>query len=59
VGAAVGVLDAAGKEIARGLVNYGCEDLVRILGRKSKEIQAILGHKDFDEVIHRDNLVIL
>jgi glutamate 5-kinase len=59
VGAAVGVLDAAGKEIARGLVNYGCEDLVRILGRKSKEIQAILGHKDFDEVIHRNNLVIL
>ena len=59
VGAAVGVLDAAGKEIARGLVNYGSEDLALIHGRKSNEIQAILGHKDFDEVIHRNNLVIL
>jgi glutamate 5-kinase len=59
VGAGIRVLDAAGKEIARGLVNFSSEDLARILGRKSNEIEAVLGHKDFDEVIHRDNLVIL
>ena len=59
VGAAVRVLDSADTEIARGLVNFASDELMRILGRKSKEIQAILGHRDFDEVIHRDNLVIL
>ena len=45
--------------VACGLVNYSSADLVRIKGCKSGEIHAILGHKDFDEVIHRDNLVIL
>lgn len=59
LGAAVRVLDSKKTEIARGLVNFASEELVRIMGRKSKEIQGILGHRDFDEVIHRDNLVIL
>lgn len=43
--------------VARGLVNYGAEALARIRGRHSREIADILGHKDFDEAIHRDQLV--
>lgn len=58
-GAAIKVIDAAGREIARGLTNYGSEDLLRIKGCSSKQIAVILGQKDFDEVIHRDNLVVL
>ncbi|MCX5757746.1 MAG: glutamate 5-kinase [Candidatus Hydrogenedentes bacterium] len=58
-GAAIKVLDTAGREIARGLTNYGSEDLLRIKGCSSKEIAAILGQKDFDEAIHRNNLVVL
>ncbi|MCX5770657.1 MAG: glutamate 5-kinase [Candidatus Hydrogenedentes bacterium] len=59
VGAAVRVVDSAGREIARGLVNYSSADIARIKGVKSKQIQAILGRNDFDEVIHRNNLVVL
>ena len=59
VGSAVKIIDADGREIARGLVNYASADILRILGHKTREIREVLGHKDFDEVIHRDNLVIL
>jgi glutamate 5-kinase len=45
--------------VARGLVNYSSADIDRIKGCKSANIQAILGRKDFDEVVHRDNLVLL
>jgi len=47
------------REIARGLTNYDSLDLRRIQGSRSKEIIKRLGHRDFDEAIHRDNLVIL
>jgi glutamate 5-kinase len=59
MGAAVRIVDSKGREIASGLVNYSSADLDRIKGCKSTEIKAILGRKDFDEVIHRDNLVVL
>jgi len=59
IGAAVKVLDASGREIARGLVNYSSADIARIKGLKSTAILAALGRKDFDEVIHRNNLVVL
>ncbi|OGL46754.1 MAG: glutamate 5-kinase, partial [Candidatus Schekmanbacteria bacterium RBG_16_38_10] len=52
-------VDRNGKWFAKGLVNYNSSDLMRIMGKKSKEIEGILGHKDYDEVIHRDNLVII
>lgn len=48
-----------GEEFARGLVNYGAADLDRIKGRHTTAIQAVLGFKEYDEVIHRDNLVLL
>jgi glutamate 5-kinase len=50
---------ADGSCIGRGLVNYSSDDIRTIRGCKSSEIKAKLGTKPFDEVIHRDNLVIL
>lgn len=47
------------KEFARGLVNYDAGEIRRIKGAKSGDIERILGYKSFDEVIHRDNLVVL
>ena len=55
-GAAVRIVDREGKMLARGLANYGSDSIDAIKGKKSTEIAAILGQKDFDEVIHRDNM---
>lgn len=46
-------------EFACGLVNYDADELDKIKGKNTKEINGILGHKDYDEVIHRNNLVLL
>jgi glutamate 5-kinase len=51
--------DGRRREIARGLTNYDASDLRRIQGSRSKDIVKRLGHRDFDEAIHRDNLVVL
>jgi glutamate 5-kinase len=59
VGECVNCVDRAGRVFARGLVKYSSEDLARIKGLKTSQIAAVLGHKDYDEVIHRDDLVIL
>jgi glutamate 5-kinase len=59
MGDAVRVTDAENHDIARGLVNYSSEDIERIKGCKSTQIDAILGQKHFDEVIHRNNMVVL
>jgi glutamate 5-kinase len=45
--------------IARGLSNYSSDEIVKIKGRKTNEIEAVLGYKDYDEVVHRDNLVVM
>jgi glutamate 5-kinase len=58
VSVAVAVEDEQ-REIARGLVNYGASDMRRIIGCRSEDIAKRLGHRDFDEAIHRDNLVVL
>ena len=58
-GEVVGCVDADGREIARGLVNYGAQEAARILRRSSTEIEAVLGYVDEPELIHRDNLVLL
>jgi glutamate 5-kinase len=44
--------------IGIGIVNYSSSDIQKIKGRKSGQIKSCLGHKPFDEVIHRDNLTI-
>ncbi|MBC8231748.1 glutamate 5-kinase [bacterium] len=58
-GDAVSCLDDDGSEFARGLVNYNANEVNRIKGKRTGEIEGILGHRHYDEVIHRDNLVIL
>ena len=52
------VRDGSGREIARGLVAYGAEEARQIIGRKSGEIEEILGYRGRDEMIHRDDLVM-
>jgi glutamate 5-kinase len=59
IGDAVYCLDAEGKRIAKGLINYSSPEINRIKGRRTSEIEKILGYKYSDEVIHRDNLVLL
>ncbi len=54
----IAVRDADGREVARGLAAYGSGDAARIRGRKSREIEAILGYRGRDELIHRDDLVL-
>lgn len=58
-GEVVSVLDGNGREIARGLVNYGAADAARILRKPSSEFESILGYLAEPELIHRDNLVVL
>jgi glutamate 5-kinase len=58
VGAAVSCIDPDGVSFARGLVNYGASDVRKLMGVKTHQIQERLGYKHYDEVIHRDNLVI-
>lgn len=55
----VRVLGPDGREIARGVVNYGACEIRRIAGKKTKEITEILPEATHDEVIHRDNLVMM
>jgi glutamate 5-kinase len=57
-GDAVVVRDATGTEIARGLVAYASADAERIRGKRSGEIEALLGYRGRDEMIHRDDLVL-
>ena len=58
-GDTVSVLDAAGVEIARGIVAYSKSEAERIQGRRSSDIHAALGFRGRDELIHRDDLVIM
>jgi glutamate 5-kinase len=58
-GEVVGCYAPDGREVARGLVNYGAQDAARIVRKPSAEIEAILGYVDEAELIHRDNMVLL
>jgi glutamate 5-kinase len=57
-GDAVLVKDAAGSELARGLSAYSSDDARRVQGRRSQDLEAILGYRGRDELIHRDDLVL-
>ncbi len=59
VGECVRCLGPHGQEFARGLVNYSARELNQIKGQHSTRIEKILGHKAFDEIIHRNDLVLL
>jgi len=50
--------NAAGVEVARGLINYASDECRKITGQNSTDIESLLGYSDFDELIHRDNLVL-
>jgi glutamate 5-kinase len=58
-GDTVSVLTAEGVEVARGIIAYSDGDAARIMGRKSSEIEQLLGFRGRDEMIHRDDLVLL
>jgi glutamate 5-kinase len=58
-GDCVNCSDLKGNVFARGLSKYSSDDLEQIKGLKTSQIASVLGHKDYDEVIHRDDLVIL
>jgi glutamate 5-kinase len=58
-GDTVRVVAADGREVALGLASYPSVDVERLFGRKSGEIEGLLGYNNGDEVIHRDSLVLL
>ncbi len=57
-GDVVSVQSTDGREIARGLVNYSSQEARRIMGHQTDQLEAVLGHRDYDEIIHRDNLAL-
>jgi glutamate 5-kinase len=59
IGDPVRCVDAAGQEVARGLAAYGAAELLRIKGLRARGIVQVLGYSNGDEVIHRDDLVVL
>jgi len=58
-GDVVGIRDASGQEFARGLTNYATSDARRIRGLRTQEARLALGSAMYDEVVHRDNLVLI
>jgi glutamate 5-kinase len=58
-GDTVSVLDREGNEVARGMAAYNDKDASRIIGKRSAEIEALLGFRGRDEMIHRDDLVMM
>src|ERR1700683_2806710 len=58
-GDCVSLIDPDGVEFGRGLANYPAPDVLKLKGRRTAEISALLGYKVSDEIIHRDNFVLL
>ncbi len=58
IGDLIAIADESRREIARGLTNYSSIEIAQIKGKRSSEIELLLGYKDYDEVIHRDNMVL-
>lgn len=57
-GAVVLIRDGEGREIARGLTNYSADEISRIKGKRSNQLAKALGRAAYDEVVHRDNLLL-
>jgi len=58
-GDTVSIVGPDGIEVARGICAYSDADAARIIGRKSKEIEQVLGFRGRDEIVHRDDLVVM
>ena len=59
MGNTISIVSASGRELARGITNYSSDDVNKIKGAHTHEICDLLGSKPFDEIVHRDNLVLL
>ncbi|HVO67749.1 MAG TPA: glutamate 5-kinase [Syntrophales bacterium] len=59
IGDPVTCVDMEGTQLAKGLVNYSSSDIRKIMGLKTSKIEQVLGYKDYDEIIHRDNLAVI
>ena len=59
VGDCVRCLGPDGAEVGRGLASYAAPDVERIKGLHTRDVPAVLGYKGSDEVIHRDDLVVV
>ncbi len=59
IGDGVSIIDEENREFARGIASYSSSEIEKIKGKKTSQIEDVLGYKDYDEIIHRDNLVIL
>jgi len=59
VGDSVTCVDEKGVPVARGLASYGSEEIKRIMGMSTKDVEKVLGYKFTDEVIHRDDLAVI
>jgi len=59
IGDPVTCVDMEGTQLAKGLVNYSSAEIRKIMGLKSSRIEQVLGYKDYDEIIHRDNLAVI
>jgi glutamate 5-kinase len=59
VGDVISIVDDKDEEFARGFTNFSSMEVKRIKGLKSSQIKEALGYKYYDEIVHRDNLVIL
>jgi glutamate 5-kinase len=57
-GDAVYCVDASGTRLAKGLVNYASREILKIMGKKTSQIEKTLGYKYSDEIIHRDNMTV-
>ena len=57
-GDVVACLDEAGNEIARGLVNYAADEVLKLQGKSSSRIEELLGYVGEAEIIHRDNMIL-
>lgn len=58
-GDAVFCVDNSGSRVAKGLANYSSDEIINIMGKKTSEIERTLGFTNGDEIIHRDNLVVI
>lgn len=59
IGQVIDIVDSCGMVIARGISNYSSEEIKLIKGHNTSDIISILHYKDYDEVVHANNMVIL